>query len=143
MFDNITIKIDEEPPKSTAQMKKVSASRGKVRFYEPKTVKEAKRYFYKHLAQYMPKDKINEPITLYVEWVFANQKNKKGTYAKITRPDLDNLQKLLKDCLTGLHYWVDDSLVVEEHTKKLRADHPYLYISISPFTKYNADKKID
>lgn len=52
--------------------------------------------------------------------------------AHYTRPDTDNLQKLLKDVLTGLGFWKDDALVAVEHVDKRWADRPGIYIKIEP-----------
>ena len=37
---------------------------------------------------------------------------------KDTKPDTDNLQKLLKDCMTAVGFWVDDAQVCSELTEK-------------------------
>lgn len=43
---------------------------------------------------------------------------------KTTRPDLDNLSKLLLDAATGAGYWVDDSQIVEMTCAKFHGDMP-------------------
>ena len=48
------------------------------------------------------------------------------------RPDTDNLQKLLKDCMTAEHFWTDDALVCSEITEKFWADTPGIWIHIEP-----------
>lgn len=52
-----------------------------------------------------------------------------GEY-KLTRPDTDNLQKLLKDCMTDMGFWTDDSLVCSEIVEKFWADTPGIYVKI-------------
>ena len=49
-----------------------------------------------------------------------------------TKPDTDNLQKLLKDCMTAEHFWTDDALVCSEITEKFWADTPGIWIHIEP-----------
>ncbi len=38
--------------------------------------------------------------------------------------DTDNLQKMLKDCMTEVGFWNDDAQVVVEHVEKLWSDEP-------------------
>lgn len=65
-----------------------------------------------------------------VKWCFkVSGKHSNGEY-RSTRPDLDNLQKLLKDCMTELGFWEDDALVVREISEKFWADMPGIFISI-------------
>lgn len=47
-----------------------------------------------------------------------------------TKPDTDNLQKLLKDCMTKLGYWQDDAQVASEIVEKFWADTVGIYIKI-------------
>ena len=59
----------------------------------------------------------------------AAVKYKDGEY-KATRPDTDNLQKMLKDCMTKCGFWKDDALVVSEITEKFWAKTPGIFIRI-------------
>ncbi len=113
-------------------MKKAMVQNGKIQVYNPKRVKEAKSYFLTELEKHRPEEPFTGAIALYVTWKFAHRKNDKNkdTVAKVTRPDLDNLQKLLKDCLTQCGYWLDDSQVVFEEAQKLRGVNPHLKIVI-------------
>ena len=52
-----------------------------------------------------------------------------GEY-KTSRPDTDNLQKLLKDCMTLVGFWDDDALVASELVEKFWAEFPGIYIRI-------------
>ena len=48
-----------------------------------------------------------------------------------TKPDTDNLQKLLKDCMTQVGFWKDDAQVVSEKVQKRWSDEPTgIYIEI-------------
>lgn len=58
-------------------------------------------------------------------------KHPNGSY-RTTKPDTDNLQKLLKDCMTTEHFWTDDALVCSEITEKFWADMPGTWIHIEP-----------
>ena len=46
------------------------------------------------------------PLSLTVEWRIATKTHREGAY-RVTRPDTDNLQKLLKDCMTAAGFWQD------------------------------------
>ena len=66
---------------------------------------------------------------MVVKWLFPKGSHKNGEY-RTTKPDTDNLQKMLKDCMTSLNFWEDDCLVVSEHVEKFWADLPGIYILI-------------
>lgn len=51
---------------------------------------------------------------------------------RVTKPDTDNLQKLLKDCMTKCGFWKDDAQVVRETVEKRWSDEPTgIYIEIT------------
>jgi Holliday junction resolvase RusA-like endonuclease len=54
-----------------------------------------------------------------------------GMMHPITRPDLDNYNKFLSDCLNGI-VWEDDSQVVELNAKKLYGEKEKTLIRIEP-----------
>ncbi len=49
---------------------------------------------------------------------------------RTSKPDTDNLQKLLKDVMTSLGFWKDDALVCSEICEKFWAATPGIYIHI-------------
>ena len=118
------------PPTVTAQMHKVTAQHGRVRFYDTKELKEARRLFVMSLLQYSPESPIEGAIALTTVWYFPTKSHKEGGY-KITRPDTDNLQKLLKDCMTAAGFWKDDAQVCDETVRKFWTRvEPGIWISI-------------
>lgn len=125
--------IQMNPPTSTAQMKKVRIVQGHPVFYEPPKVKSAKRLLMTFLAYHKPKQPFEGAVSLKVIWKFPKGKSHKAGTWRVTRPDTDNLQKLLKDCMTKLGFWKDDAQVVREFVEKLWADEPGgLHIEIEP-----------
>ena len=49
----------------------------------------------------------------------------------MTRPDTDNLQKLLKDCMTRTGFWRDDAQVCREDvTKRWSREKPGIRIRV-------------
>ena len=119
------------PPTATAQMKKVRVVNGKPMFYEPEKVKAAKKLLIRGLIRHAPLEPMEGPLVLKVEWRFPKGKSHKDGEWRTTRPDTDNLQKLLKDCMTYCGFWKDDAQVVREEVEKLWADQPGLHITIT------------
>ena len=121
-----------DPPTSTAQMKQVRVVKGKPIFYDPPAVKEARSMLSAHLAIHKPEKPMTGPVSLRVLWLFPRGKSHKNGEWRITKPDTDNLQKLLKDCMTRCGFWKDDAQVVSEAVEKRWADDPCgLYIEVN------------
>ena len=118
------------PPTVTHQQKKITIVDGKPRFFEPAKLKEARMKITSHLSKNVPESKYTRSVRLVTKWCFPiTGKHTDGEY-KYTKPDTDNLQKLLKDCMTKCGYWKDDALVVSEITEKFWASVPGIYIRI-------------
>lgn len=126
------------PPTVTAQEHKVTMIKGKPVFYDPPELNRAKAKITGALYRAMPEDwqMITGPCRLMVKWLFPLKGNHEDGEWKITKPDTDNLQKMLKDCMTRLHYWKDDALVVSEVVEKFWAEIPGIYISIQTIETY-------
>lgn len=117
-------------PTVTHQQKQVTVVNGKPVFYEPDELKAARSKLMAQLGQHVPNQTYNGPVRLIVKWCFPiTGKHQNGEY-KSTKPDTDNLQKLLKDCMTDCGYWKDDALVVSEIAEKFWASLPGIYIKI-------------
>lgn len=122
--------VMKNPPTTTHQQKQVRVVKGKPMFYEPEDLKAARAKLMAYLGQHVPEKKYNKSIRVYVKWCFpVTGKHTDGKY-KHTKPDIDNSQKLLFDCMTDLGYWQDDSLVVSLIAEKFWADIPGIYIKI-------------
>lgn len=65
-----------------------------------------------------------------------------GELRPITKPDLDNLVKNIKDCLTQMRYWEDDKQVVGfgPGTGKYYSDDPRWEIKIEPYAWHVAER---
>lgn len=118
-----------EPPTVTHQEHKVAVRNGKPVFYDPPELKAAKAKLMAHLAKYKPKKKYKYGLRLIVKWLFPKGSHTNGEY-KTTKPDTDNLQKMLKDCMTAVGFWEDDAQVASEIVEKFWADTPGIYIRI-------------
>ena len=120
------------PPTVTAQEHKVNVRNGKPVFFDPPDLKAARQKLLDHLAQYRPENWIGGPIELTVTWCFHTEDVRLDGTWKITRPDTDNLDKLLKDCMTKLHFWNDDAQVCREIIEKfwVNTSLPGIYVRI-------------
>lgn len=119
-----------EPPTVTAQEHKVSVIKGKPVFYDPPNIRAAKQKLISRLASHKPGEPYREGIRLVTKWCFPmGNRHDDGEY-RITKPDTDNLQKILKDCMTQTGFWEDDALVASEITEKFWAKLPGIYIRI-------------
>ena len=111
------------PPTTTAQEHQVKVIRGRPFFYDPPKVKYAREVLRTNLRLHRPPAPLTGPVKLRAVWYFPKGKTHKDGEWKITRPDTDNLQKLLKDCMTAEGFWKDDAQVaVEMVEKKWSAD---------------------
>jgi Holliday junction resolvase RusA-like endonuclease len=117
------------PPTKTHQEKQIRIVKGKPIVYEPAELKAVRAKFMAHLGQHVPEVKYTTAVRLTTKWLFPRGNHPNGVY-KTTKPDTDNLIKMLKDVMTGLKYWTDDSLVASEITEKFWADTPGIYIKI-------------
>jgi len=124
--------INMIPPTITHQQKKAGVNKnGKPYFYEPQELINARQKLMANLNQYKPQQPFECGIRLITKWCFPlSGKHYDGEY-RITKPDTDNLQKLLKDVMTDLDFWKDDALVASEVIEKFWADRPGIYICIS------------
>lgn len=123
-----------EPPTVTHQMKRVGVSKkGKTVVYEDARLKDARQKLTAHLMHHAPESPVAGPISLQVQWLFADRNQRHGNGAfKTSKPDTDNLNKLLKDCMTACHFWKDDAQVAVEHIeKRWTREMPGILIEIS------------
>lgn len=115
------------PPRTTAQ------TQGR-RAYKPAALREAEAKLAAALAPHRPEVPFTVPVRLVVKWIwYSKDKRLWGAY-KATRPDTDNLQKLLKDVMQRAGYFKDDALVASEVIEKFWGDQPGIFIKVEPLT---------
>ena len=117
------------PPTVTHQEKKWRVVNGKPVPYEPAELKTARAKLRDHLARHRPERPFGGAIRLTVKWCFPRGRHRDGAY-RITKPDTDNLQKLLKDVMTTVGFWRDDAQVASEIVEKFWAEIPGIYIRL-------------
>lgn len=115
------------PPTVTHQEQGVRVVKGKPVFYDPPELSAARSKLTDHLAGHKPERPMEGGVRLLVKWCFPRGRHRDGEY-RITRPDTDNLNKLLKDCMTAAGFWKDDAQVVSEICEKFWAEIPGIYI---------------
>ena len=102
-------------PAEISRQAELQAARAKLRAY---------------LSRYAPPEPMEGGIRLLVKWCFPCGNHVSGSY-RTTKPDTDNLQKLLKDCMTVEGFWKDDAQVASEICEKFWAEVPGIYIQVS------------
>ena len=117
-------------PTVTHQQKKVRVVRGKPQFYEPDELKETRAMFMELLVPYAPKEPMDGPLRLTTKWLFPKIKGTTNGQYKHTKPDTDNLVKLLKDCMERTGFYVNDSRVASEVIEKFWADTVGIYVRV-------------
>lgn len=118
------------PPEVTAQMHKVTVAKGRPRFYDPAEVKAARAKLTANLSKYRPETPAVGPVVLEVKWCFPRGSHGDGE-PRTTKPDTDNLQKLLKDCMTAVGFWRDDAQVFVDVCQKFWAEIPGIWIRVT------------
>lgn len=123
--------LDMIPSTVTAQEHKVMIRRGRPVFYDTPRLKEARRLYEHALRLNRPDTPLEGALALTVEWYFPSKTHREGAL-RVTRPDTDNLQKLLKDCMTRIGFWRDDAQVCRETvTKRWTRTRPGIRIEVT------------
>ena len=117
------------PPTVTHQEKQARVVNGKPQFNEPQELRKDSAKLLVHLARQKPAQPFSGGVRLVTRWCFPRGSHRDGEY-RITKPDTDNLQKLLKDCMTSAGFWRDDALVASELCEKFWAEMPGIYIRV-------------
>lgn len=129
------------PPTVTQQEHKVAVNRksGRVVFYDPPELKAARSRFMDQVGRYAPEAPLDGALQLITKWIWPMDQERQEMLSvvdpdrfawKTTKPDTDNLIKLLKDCMTRTGFWKDDAQVASEVTEKFLANRPGIYVKI-------------
>ena len=117
-------------PTVTHQQKKWTVKNGKPQSYEPEKLKETREMFMELLAPYAPNEPMDGPLRLTTKWLFPKINGTTNGQYKHTKPDTDNLVKLLKDCMERTGFYVNDSRVASEVIEKFWADTIGIYVRL-------------
>ena len=119
-----------EPPTCTHQEKQVHVVNGKPVFYEPAELKAARTKLRAHMSRHVLEEPAQGALRLTTWWCFPLQGCHRDGEYKTSKPDTDNLVKLLKDIMTDLGFWRDDAQVASEVICKYWAAQPGIYIRL-------------
>ena len=122
--------IPMQPPTITDQMHRMTVINGKAVQYKQPELQAAREKLRAHLAGHAPEQPLKPPIRCLVKWCFPIKGDHKDGEYRTSRPDTGNLNKMLFDVMTELHYWKDDAHVASEIGEKFWADVPGLYIVV-------------
>jgi len=118
------------PPTVTHQEHKVTVRRGKPIFYDTPELKAAKSLYIDSLRKHAPQDPLRGPLQLVTKWIWPRKDKKELVEWKTSKPDTDNMIKLLKDCMTLVGFWEDDAQVASEITEKFTGTVPGIWIHV-------------
>ncbi len=116
-----------------------TARGGFSRTYKDATQRHEENALMAYLAGHVPEKPISGPVALtftaYLPIPVSKPKKWKagaiaGEIRPCVKPDLDNIGKHLKDCLTTMRFWKDDRQVVVLRAEKKYSDNPRWEIEI-------------
>ena len=130
----ICFKLDMLPLRTTSQQKgERIVGKGKnayIHHYQKAKVTAAQNEYIARLLPHRPQEPIKGPVRMTVKFLFKANTKKQHGKPKTTRPDTDNMVKLLKDCMTKCGCWGDDSQVFDERVVKNWSLNPGIEIWI-------------
>jgi len=112
---------------------------GHIRMYDPKKSSSYKDYIKFVASEYAPSELIKGPLQMSVDIYrpipksFSKKKSalaESGTLRPITKPDVDNYIKAIKDALKNI-IWKDDSQVVSLVVNKFYSEQPRIEVIIN------------
>ena len=138
--DTIRFFVPCEPPRATAQGSSMILKARDGRMFIGKAsnspAAKAKKMLTVLMAPNRPSVPFLGPLRLEVHWTYPWLKGHGKAYREAgwrpsaSRPDCDNLCKLLKDLMTDLRFWGDDSQVADLRIVKGYGDYPGIHISV-------------
>lgn len=105
-------------PSATAQQIGLTVRNGRAYTYKKQKVLDAEKEFAIRLYEHKPAKPITGAVVLMIEWFYGTSDQKKVDTYKTTRPDLDNLNKILQDTLMKLRFFEDDSQIAKLQATK-------------------------
>ncbi len=115
-----------------------SSQGGYTKAYDPKKSKDFKKYVKLVAAEHRPKNLFDGPIQLFIRIYKPTLKNfskkklaaaEAGELRPVTKPDVDNYVKGIKDACNKI-IWKDDSQVVELLASKWYSETPRIEIMV-------------
>ena len=106
-----------QPPTATAQHRRHNRNGAT---YQPADARKASAMFQAIFECHAPAVPMRGPLKVGIGWTYRGPVKMAGkaVSAKATRPDLDNLAKLVLDAATKAGYWKDDAQVADLQLRK-------------------------
>ena len=130
-MNNIEFFMPMIPPNKTFQDKIVRTTKtGKAIIHDSTEVGQIKTKFIGHLSKHKTETPLEGPVRLITKWIYPKGTDKQHGEYKTSKPDIDNMQKLLLDCMTKLKFWNDDSQIASLIAEKFHGEVPGIYIKL-------------
>ena len=126
-------------PGSTKQEHGANHKTGK--YYSHAGWREAEEKIRAALLPFRPAGLLTGPLSLKVVWSYPAGKSHRTGDPKVSRPDLDNLQKGLQDIMQSLGFFANDGAIVHLDAAKAYGEHAGIYIRITELEKEKEKKK--
>lgn len=140
---NIEFTMEMNIPSATAQQIGIGIRSGRPYTYKKRKVRDAEELYALNLMEHRPVRPIGGAVELMVVWSYHTRVKKNVGHMKTTRPDLDNMNKILQDSLVREGFLIDDSQISVLHTIKCWTDKPdSIYISITSLEGVNVINKV-
>ena len=113
----ITFHLPIIPPTTTSQQKRLVMVSGKPKFFHNQKHQQAEGDLLSLMSQHKPEKPFANPIRVTVKLVYpwrkseTKKRREQVEVAHTSKPDCDNIVKLINDCMTKLQFWVDDSQI--------------------------------
>jgi Holliday junction resolvase RusA-like endonuclease len=117
---------------------RASTRGGFVKMYDPQKSKDFKQYVKLVASEYKPDQLLSGPLELNVKVFkptlksFSKKKKieaEQGILRPISKPDVDNYVKGIKDALNKV-IWNDDSQIVDLHVSKFYSETPRIEVAV-------------
>lgn len=103
--------------------------------YKTKPLQLWEAYLSVSLKNHVPSEPLEGPIQLEVDFRYKSPRKADLWSWRTKRPDTDNMIKTIKDVMTRLGFWGDDSQIAFEICKKLYVDEPGIRIIVNQLTE--------
>lgn len=122
------------PPTVTAQEQQIHVVHGKPVVHDTQEIAAAREKLRAHLARHRPAQPLDGPLRLITKWLWpCTGKHKNGQW-RDTKPDWDNISKLLCDAMAAEGFFVNDSRITSGMVEKFWADVPGIYVRLEELT---------
>lgn len=104
-------------------------------FFKSEEAKAASETYENLLVFHKPRKPVTGPVELSVLFVFPYKKDEpkknriKGLIWKTTKPDTDNMVKLLKDSMAAVRFFGEDAQVCDERVRKVYGECPRIEVT--------------